>query len=154
GWDPDKHFYIPPEVGELFHQAVSHGEELYAGWQAKLDRYAAEFPQEAAELRRRIEGRLPDGWDAGLPTWAEDAEPVATRNASQDAIQAMARALPELFGGAADLSESNLTDVKGADLFEADEPGRNIRYGVREHAMGGASNGMAYHGGLIPYAGT
>ncbi len=154
GWDPDKKFYIPGEVADLFGQAVPRGEELYAEWQDKLERYAAEFPDEAAELRRRIAGQLPNGWDAGLPAWAEGAEPMATRNASQDAIQALAKTLPELFGGAADLSESNLTDIKGADLFEADLPGRNIRYGVREHAMGGASNGIAYHGGLIPYAGT
>ena len=154
GWDPDKKFYVPSEAEELFRLAVPRGEELYKEWQDKLERYAAEFPDEAAELRRRIDARLPDAWDAGLPSWADDAEPMATRNASQEAIQALAKMLPELFGGAADLSESNLTDVKGADLFEADEPGRNIRYGVREHAMGGASNGIAYHGGLIPYAGT
>ena len=75
---------------------------------------------------------------------------MATRNASQDALQALAETLPELFGGAADLSESNLTDLKGAELFEADVPGRNIRFGVREHAMGGIANGIAYHGGLHP----
>jgi transketolase len=81
---------------------------------------------------------------------------VATRNASQDAIQALAASLPELFGGAADLSESNLTDVKanGPDHFEPDHRGRNLRFGVREHAMGGIVNGIAYHGGFLPYAGT
>ena len=79
---------------------------------------------------------------------------VATRNASQDAIQALAAPCPELFGGAADLSESNLTDVKGEPNFSADEPGRNLRFGVREHAMGGIANGIAYHGGFIPYVAT
>jgi transketolase len=101
-----------------------------------------------------IERRLPDGWDRGLKTYAVGDE-IATRNASQEAIQALAAPLPELFGGAADLSESNLTDVKDAGSFEAGNPaGRNLRFGVREHAMGGAANGIAYHGGFIPYDAT
>src|SRR6266550_3084806 len=110
-------------------------------------------PDAARELRRRLDGRLADGWDAGLKTYAVGEE-VATRNASQEAIQALAGPVPELFGGAADLSESNLTDIKDGGNFEADEPGRNLRFGVREHAMGGISNGIAYHDGFIPYAGT
>jgi transketolase len=96
---------------------------------------------------------MPEGWDSGLPAY-EDGVEVATRNASQDVIQALAKPLPRLFGGAADLSESNLTDVKGEGAFEAGDPGRNIRFGVREHAMGGIANGIAYHGGFIPYVGT
>ena len=98
-------------------------------------------------------GRLRPGWDAGLPTYETGTE-VATRNACQDAIQALAAPLPELFGGAADLSESNLTDVKGEPTSRPDEPGRNLRFGVREHAMGGIANGIAYHGGFIPYDAT
>jgi transketolase len=154
GWDPDRKFFIPDDVARFFRQAVPYGEDLYAEWRERLDRYAADFPAEAAELRRRIDGRLPDGWHDGLPRWEDGAEPIATRNASQDAIQALGKSLPELFGGAADLSESNLTDIKGADMFSADVAGRNIRFGVREHAMGGAANGIAYHGGLMPYVGT
>jgi len=100
-----------------------------------------------------VERVLPDGWDRGLPRYA-DAVEMATRNASQETIQVLAASLPGLFGGAADLSESNLTDVKGADSFEADDPGRNLRFGVREHAMGGIANGIAYHDGFIPYVGT
>ena len=88
-----------------------------------------------------------------LKTYETGTE-VATRNASQDAIAALAPRLPELFGGSADLSESNLTDVKGEPNFEADEPGRNLRFGVREHGMGGAANGIALHGGFIPYCAT
>ncbi len=90
-----------------------------------------------------------------LPAYETGSE-VATRNASQDAIQALAATLPELFGGSADLSESNLTDVKalGHDNFAADHAGRNIRFGVREHAMGGIANGIAYHGGFLPYCAT
>jgi transketolase len=127
---------------------------MVEAWERAFETYAKSQPDVAAAFRRRvIEGRLPDGWDAGLPTYADGVE-VATRNASQDVIQALAKPLPRLFGGAADLSESNLTDVKGEGSFEAEEPGRNLRFGVREHAMGGIANGIAYHGGFIPYAGT
>ena len=156
GWDPDKHFYIPDEARDVFRAAIPRGRELVAEWQARVDRYSAEFPDLARELSRRLASELPAGWDNGLKTYPV-GESVATRNASQDAIQALAAPLPELFGGAADLSESNLTDVKspeGPDHFEADHPGRNLRFGVREHAMGGLSNGIGYHGGFIPYAGT
>jgi transketolase len=155
GWDPDKTFFVPDEAAALFREAVGEGEARVAAWNARMDAYAAAYPSEAAELQRRIAGRLADGWDAGLPTWGVGTE-VATRNASQDAIQALAAALPELFGGSADLSESNLTDVKanGHDHFEADNPGRNLRFGVREHAMGAIANGVAYHGGFLPYVAT
>jgi transketolase len=154
GWDPDKTFYEPPEAIELFRRAIPAGNDLVRTWEEAFDRYADEHADVAAAFRRRvIDGRLPDGWDAGLPTYAEAVE-VATRNASQDVIQALATPLPRLFGGAADLSESNLTDVKGEGSFEADDPGRNLRFGVREHGMGGIANGIAYHGGFIPYAAT
>ncbi len=155
GWDPDKSFYVPDEAGELFLRAVPKGKELVAAWDAALAGYAEAYPAEAAELRRRIAGRLPDGWDAGLPSFDTGSE-AATRNVSQDAIQILGASLPELFGGSADLSESNLTDVKanGHDHFEAGHAGRNLRFGVREHAMGGIVNGIAYHGGFLPYAAT
>jgi transketolase len=155
GWDPDRSFYVPEEAARLFRAAVPAGRDRVAGWNARLDAYATAFPAEAVELRRRLAGTLPSGWDAALPGYETGTE-VATRNASQDAIQAMAAVLPELFGGSADLSESNLTDVKanGPDHFEADHPGRNLRFGVREHAMGGIVNGIAYHGGFLPYAAT
>ena len=156
GWDPDRTFYVPDEARDVFRAAVPRGRELVAEWQARMDRYSAEFPELAAELNRRLASELPDGWDKGLKTYPVDEE-VATRNASQDAIQALAGSLPELFGGAADLSESNLTDVKSPeapDHFAPDHPGRNLRFGVREHAMGGLSNGIGYHGGFMPYAGT
>ncbi len=98
---------------------------------------------------------LANGWNAGLNVYETGTE-VATRNASQDLIQSLAGPVPELFGGSADLSESNLTDVKalGHDHFEAEHAGRNLRFGVREHAMGGIANGIAYHGGFLPYAAT
>jgi transketolase len=153
GWDPDLQFHVPDEAAELFRAAVPAGEELVATWEERFGTYATAFPSLAAELRRRLDGRLADGWDAGLATYPAGEE-MATRNASQEAIQALAAPVPELFGGAADLSESNLTDVKGAKEFQADEAGRNIRFGVREHAMGGIANGIAYHGAFIPYAAT
>jgi transketolase len=153
GWDPDRSFYVPDAARDRFREAIPAGEAMVEEWESKLERYATSDPAAAAEFRRRIDRVLPDGWDAGLTTYETGSE-VATRNASQDAIQALAPRLPELFGGAADLSESNLTDVKGEPNFSADEAGRNLRFGVREHGMGGASNGIAYHGGFIPYCAT
>ncbi|HZM73628.1 MAG TPA: transketolase [Candidatus Polarisedimenticolia bacterium] len=155
GWDPDKQFFIPDEALDLFRTAVPAGADRVAEWHGRFLAYEAAFPEAARELKRRNGRRLPEGWDSGLKTYETGVE-LATRNASQEAIQALAAPLPELFGGAADLSESNLTDVKanGHDHFEADHPGRNLRFGVREHAMGGVANGIAYHGGFIPYAGT
>jgi transketolase len=155
GWDPDKTFYVPDEAREVFGAAVERGRELVAEWESRADRYAKDHPDLAKELRRRLAGRLAKGWDKGLKTYPA-GEQLATRNASQDAIQGLAEPVPELFGGSADLSESNLTDVKanGHDHFGPDHPGRNLRFGVREHGMGGAANGIAYHGGFLPYAAT
>jgi transketolase len=153
GWDPDLTFYEPAEALALFRAAIPRGEAIVAAWEGRVDAYTAAYPDEAAEFRRRLAGGLRAGWADGLRTYAV-GEDVATRQASQQAIAALADVVPELVGGAADLSESNLTDVKGAADFTADEAGRNIRFGVREHAMGGIANGIAYHGGFIPYAGT
>jgi transketolase len=152
-WDPDAHFLVPDEAGELFHDAGLRGDQLQDAWELRLKDYTAAFPAEAAELRRRLDGTLRDDAFAGLKGYPVGEE-IATRNASQNAIQALAANVPELFGGAADLSESNLTLVKGEGDFSADEPGRNLWFGVREHAMGGAAKGLAYHGGFIPYVGT
>ena len=153
GWDPDKTFYIPDDALRVFRAAVPAGDELVADWEARMDAYTADHADLAAEFRRRQARRLPQGWDADLKSYEAGTE-VATRNASQDAIQVLAARLPELFGGSADLSESNLTDVKGEPNFEAGKPGRNLRFGVREHGMGGIGNGIAYHGGFIPYVAT
>ncbi len=153
GWDPDKTFFEPEDALANFRAAIPAGEALVSAWETKFAAYGAAYPDLAAEFRRRLDRRLADGWDADLKVYEVGSE-VATRNASQDAIQALAGRVPELFGGAADLSESNLTDVKGASNFEAAEAGRNLRFGVREHAMGAISNGIAYHGGFIPYDAT
>ena len=154
GWDPDRSFYVPDAARDRFREAIPAGEALVADWEARYYAYRDADPEAAAELRRRTKRLgLPDGWDADLKTYETGTE-VATRNASQDAIQALAPRLPELFGGAADLSESNLTDIKGEANFSATEPGRNLRFGVREHGMGGISNGIAYHAGFLPYCAT
>jgi transketolase len=153
GWDPDRTFYVPADALAVFRQAVTEGEERVTAWNEALARYSDGHVDLAEEFLRRMAGRLRSGWDKGLKTYEVGTE-VATRNASQDAIQALAEPVPELFGGAADLSESNLTDVKGQPNFSADEPGRNMRFGVREHAMGGVANGIAYHGGFISYDAT
>ncbi len=153
GWDPDLTFHVPDEVREHFESVAAQGNTLINDHERRIARYREDYPELANELDRRIGRRLPDGWDEPLKRYEVGTE-LATRNASQEAINALAENLPELFGGAADLSESNLTDIKGAGEFSAGDPGRNIRFGVREHAMGGAANGIALHGGFIPYVGT
>jgi len=153
GWDPDRSFYVPEEAAALFRAAIPAGESLVAAWERRFAAYGQAHPALAAEFRRRIAGDLGAGWDGDLKVYETGSE-VATRNASQDAIGSLATRVPELFGGAADLSESNLTDVKGAGDFSAETAGRNLRFGVREHAMGGIANGLAYHGGFIPYVAT
>jgi transketolase len=153
-WDPDKHFFVPDEALALYRQAVPAGRRLVAEWNEALARYAGDFPAEAAELERRLACKLPDGWEAVLKSYPAGDGP-ATRKAGQEAINALAGSLPELFGGSADLSESNLTDIAGAGILEADTPlGRNIRFGVREHAMGAITNGIALYGGFLPYCAT
>lgn len=153
GWDPDRQFHLPPEALELFRRAVPAGEALVRDWEAALAAYTADHPAEAAELRRRLAGVLPPGWRQAVRHYTVGSE-MGTRNVSQEAISALAPELPELFGGSADLSESNLTDIKGAGDFRAGDPGRNLRFGVREHAMGAIANGIALHGGFLPYCAT
>ena len=153
GWDPDRSFYVPDDVEGLFSRAIPYGEHLVNDWEDRVRRYAAAFPALEAELRRRLAAERPDGWEASLPAYAV-GDDVATRQVSQAAIQSLAAGLPELFGGSADLSESNLTDIAGGADFSAEEAGRNLRFGVREHAMGGIVNGIAYHGGFLPYCAT
>jgi len=153
GWDPDLDFFEPEAALARFRQAVPSGQVLVADWEARFEAYERAHPELAAELRRRLAGDLRQGWDGALPVY-EAGDEVATRSASQATLNAIAPEVPELFGGAADLSESNLTDIKGGGDFTADAAGRNVRFGVREHAMGGIGNGIAYHGGFIPYLGT
>ena len=152
GWDPDRSFLLARIGSDPVPGSRAAGESRLASGRPGSSLRIA-HPEAAAEFERRLAGTLAQDWDTDMPTYETGTE-VATRNASQDAIQALAPRVPELFGGAADLSESNLTDVKGEPNFSADEPGRNLRFGVREHAMGGIGNGLAYHRGFIPYLGT
>ena len=159
GW-PHAPFEIPPEIYAAW-DARDAGAEREAGWQAQFEAYAAQYPAEAAEFERRMRGDLPasfdDALDAALAEAAGKAETIATRKASQNALNHFGPAVPELVGGSADLTGSNLTDFKGAPALRAGQSfaeARHINFGVREFGMSAILNGMALHGGFIPYGGT
>ena len=148
-------FYIPDEVRELFLAAGKAGHEKAAQWKSLIEKYQKSEPKKAADLRRRIKGDLPKDWDAALPQFPADAKGMATRVASGQTLNALAAMLPELVGGSADLTPSNNTWLKESTAFEPGNPlGRYFHFGVREHGMGAVVNGMAYHGGLIPFGAT
>ncbi|OLB95234.1 MAG: transketolase [Candidatus Rokubacteria bacterium 13_1_40CM_68_15] len=170
GWPVEPPFLIPDEVRASFHSAIERGKTLEQDWRRRLSAYTAAFPELGSELARRLAGELPLRWDADLPVFAADSKGVATRKASEATLQVLASRLPELIGGSADLDESTYTWLKGEGDFEPPSlskagvqgaaggvwsyAGRNIHFGVREHAMGAAVNGLAYHGGLIPFGST
>jgi transketolase len=155
GWPTEPPFLVPDEALGPFRAAAGRGQAEEAEWRRLLEAYAAAHPEAAAELGRRRSGELPPGWDEGLPAFAPADGPLATRQASGKALAALAPRLPELVGGSADLTPSNNTFVAGEGTFAAGEPGgRNFHFGVREHAMGAAINGMALSGLLRPYGGT
>jgi len=155
GWPEEPPFLVPEEARAPFAAAAARGAAVATAWRERLARYRAAHPDAAAELDRRLAGELPAEWDADLPRWAADAPGLATRAASGKAIQGLAARLPELVGGSADLAESNNTPIAGAAAFSADHPeGRNVHFGVREHAMGAILNGLALSGLIRPYGGT
>ncbi len=158
GWDPDQHFSIPDGVYGAWRIRVPANQRAHADWLEAVDAYDQAVPELAAELRGGIAGRLPAGWDAGLDRLFDGenapAKPIATRVASHTVLNALAPRLPTLLGGSADLAESNRTDLDGAGDFAPGRSGRNLHYGIREHAMGAVSNGLAAHGALHPYAAT
>jgi transketolase len=155
GWPPDAHFLIPDEALAVFRQAVEQGRQAEAHWRETFESYRAAYPEEAALLETLWVGELPDGWEETLPTFAPADGPLATRKASGAVLNALAPALPTLIGGSADLAPSNVTLLNNCADFQRETPaGRNLRFGVREHAMGSILNGLALHGGLIPYGGT
>jgi transketolase len=155
GWNQDAHFLVPEEARAEFSQAVAgRGAPLRQAWEALLERYRGAYPDEAEALDALLAGRLLDGWQGELPSFAPDAKGIASREASGKVLNAIADHLPWLVGGAADLAPSTKTDVKGAPSLEAGTPGgRNMHFGIREHAMGAVANGMALSG-LRPYTGT
>lgn len=155
GWDPDAHFFVPDEVRSYMQAARERGAMLRADWHARLAAYAASYPAEAQQLRRSLEGGLPDGWSDALPAFDAASGEVATREASGKTIVALKKAIPWLIGGSADLSESTRTPYTTTHSFQADAyHERVIWFGVREHGMGAVLNGMAAHGGVRPYGGT
>jgi transketolase len=155
GWPTEPPFYIPDEVLPHFREAVERGRTWEAEWQARFEDYAAQYPQLAAEWQTAMNGQLPVGWDANLPDFVPADGPLATRKASGQVLNAIAPYLPTLLGGSADLAPSNNTLLKQYESISGDDfTGRNLHFGVREHAMGSITNGMALHGGLIPYTGT
>ena len=154
-WPIEPKFYIPDDVLALFRKAIKRGERAEQLWQKQLRAYLAEFPQLDTELERRLMGDLPENWDDNLPVFPADPKGMATRVASGNMINTLAGRLPELMGGSADLTPSNNTWIKDIPAFQKNTPqGRNFHFGVREHAMGAIINGMAVHGGVIPYGAT
>jgi transketolase len=155
GWDPDQEFLIPDAALAEFRQAVDQGREWEASWKKRLEAYSQAFPGEAEKFRTALSGELPDGWDEALPIFKPDAKGIATRVASGKTINAIAPTIPTLIGGSADLASSNNTLISDSPNFAIESyAGRNIYFGVREHAMGATLNGMALHGGVFPYGGT
>lgn len=155
GWPLEPLFYKPDEAMNHFQLAAKRGKALQAEWESLFKDYSQKYPELATEFERRMRRKLPENWDRDLPTFTSHDGPLATRAASGKALNAVAPYLPELMGGSADLAPSTNTLIKDAGNFEPDNrAGRNMHFGVREHSMGAVLNGMALHGGLIPYGAT
>lgn len=155
GWDYEP-FVVPDDALAHFRKAVERGANLEGEWSKTWEDYKAKYPQEAAEFERRITGKLPEGWEKALPTFTPEEKGKATRQYSEGVLNALAPVLPELIGGSADLTHSNLTEMKGFGNFQKGQyQNRNLRFGVREHGMGAICNGIGLHySGLIPYCAT
>ncbi|KAI8343855.1 transketolase, partial [Chlamydoabsidia padenii] len=160
GFNPEESYVVPKEVYDLYAARAAHGAQAEAAWNALFAKYKQEFPAEAAEIERRFSGKLPEGWEAALPKFTPADAAVATRKLSEGVLTALSNVIPELIGGSADLTGSNLTRWKTAVDFQhpstglGDYSGRYLRYGVREHAMFSIMNGLTSYGGIIPYGGT
>ena len=154
-WPVEPSFLIPDDVADHFQTTVEKGKENEDLWKEMLRSYTEAFPDLAEELRRVMDREFPEGWDRDVPYFPADPKGVATRVASGTVLNAIAKKIPNLMGGSADLAPSNKTEIKGEEDFQPDAySGRNLRFGVREHGMGSILNGMALHGGVIPYGGT
>ena len=170
GWPSEEKFFLPEAAVGHFRQALNEGAAQQLLWQAKFEAYRAQHPAEAAEFDRCMSGALPADWAADIPSWTPADKSIATRVAGGEVMNALAKRIPNLMGGSADLNPSTNTGLKGCGDFQAadfagpDTPGavggvwsyagRNVAFGVREHAMGAAVNGMAAHGGVIPFSAT
>ena len=153
GW-PEKDFYVPDEALAHFREAQERGTMAQTDWQKRFNEYAAAFPDLAALWATVMSGDLPAGWDADIPVFKPEDPALATRVSSGRVINAIAAKLPTLIGGAADLAPSTDTLMKGIADFGTQPGGRNMHFGIREHGMGSTLNGMALHGGLIPFGAT
>ena len=170
GWPVEPPFLVPPEALAHFRDAVQRGKEREAAWNERMAAYEKAFPDEARELKRILRGELPSGWDRDIPRFPADAKGVSTRAAAGKVMNAIAPRVPELMGGSADLDPSTYTGLKDQGDFQPpgvngpdmqgssgggwSYAGRNVHFGVREHAMAAISNGMAAHGGIVPYDAT
>jgi len=170
GWQSMDKFYLPEDAVKFFRQIGEKGGAKQAEWQKKFDAYKKEFAKEAAELEAMISGNIPENFASDLPKWKPEDKPIATRAAGGQVMNAFAKHIPNLIGGSADLNPSTNTALKGEGDFQPAEyggpnaqgavggvwgyAGRNIAFGVREHAMGAAVNGMAAHGGVLPFSAT
>lgn len=164
GFDPEQSFAVDDDVLAHAREVAERGRMDHEKWQVEFDAWASENPERKALFDRLSRRELPAGWQRNLPSWEPDGSAVATRKASGAVLAALADVLPELWGGSADLAESNNTTMKGADSFgpedvstdmwRAQPYGRTLHFGIREHAMGSILNGIALHGGTRPYGGT
>jgi transketolase len=164
GFDPERSFQIEPDVLAHAREVVDRGRVAHEKWQQSFDDWAAREPERKALFDRVLGRSLPEGWTDALPRWDPDRTGIATRKASGAVLKALAPVLPELWGGSADLAESNNTTMEGADsfgptdtstrLWQANPYGRTLHFGIREHAMGSILNGIALHGPTRPYGGT
>ena len=153
GFPEDKSFYIPEAAGKNWLNAKERGKQAHEDWQRKYEEYQKAYPELGKEYDRRTSMKLAEGWEKSLPVFPTD-KPVATRNAGQIVMNAIEKVVPELFGGAADLTTSTKTIFKDSPSFHVDPKGRNIFFGVREFGMMAMVNGMAAHGGVIPFGST
>lgn len=155
GWPEDASFLVPEQALTKFRQCIEKGNQAESAWQETYSTYTKKYPDLADKWINATCAFLPDGWDANIPEYSPSDKPVATRVASGIILNAIAEKVPSLVGGSADLEPSNKTFIKVSHEFQKDAyDGRNIRFGVREHAMGGIISGMLLHHGIRPYAGT
>ncbi len=154
-WPLEPRFYVSKAVQDIFHQALENGALVEEAWNTLFEDYREKSPEQAAGFERRVNGDLPPGWDADLPVFPADPKGIQTRAASGKALNHFANRLPEIMGGSADLAPSNNTNMPGLGDYQKETPaGRNMHFGVREHAMGAVVNGLFYHGGLRPFGAT